>query len=754
MTRVAELVVEGMDCPSCVKSIQARLERVPGIEQPEVLFARGRVRFQYDATVASPQQVVAALAEVGHQAHAPAEAANVAETARAAAVGRPVWREPQALRTVGAGALLLLAFLLGRFGLLPPSHAAYAASMALAGWDVARAAWASLRQRLAADMHVLMLVASVGAACLGQWAEAATILFLFGIAEALEAWSMDRARRAVASLMSAAPLEATVVRDGAERRVGVAEVTVGETLKIRPGERIPLDAEITAGAGAVDEAAVTGEPVPADKVPGDRIFAGTLNRDGFLEARVLAAAEDSTLARVTAMVEEAQTRRSQSERWVERFARRFTPAVLTLAALVAVVPPALFGQPWGFWIYQSLTLLIISCPCALVISTPVSMVCGLTAAARRGVLIKGAEHLERLGAARAIAFDKTGTLTRGEPEVREVIALDGTGPDELLRLTAGLERGSEHPLARAIVREAERRGLSAPAPERFLAMPGLGVEGDVEGRSLRIGRPTAIWGDVTPADVQPPLDRLTATGATAVAVAETFEPSCCRSEHRIHPLRGYPNTEHRTPAPRPLGLIGLADQARPEAAGALRALRALGVRRLLMLTGDAAPAATTVAAEVGIEEVHAGLMPAEKAERLQAVEREAGSVVMVGDGVNDAPALATASVSVAMGAAGTDIALETADVALMADDLAKLPEAIDLSRRTLRTVQANIAFSLALKALFVVLVLLGHGSLWLAVLADTGASLAVTAYALRLLRYRGLSGSLDCSRDLLRIATG
>jgi Zn2+/Cd2+-exporting ATPase len=715
MTKVAELIVEGMDCPSCVQSIQARLERVPGVRQPEVLFTRGRVRFEYDAERSGPEQVVAALAEVGHRAH-PIDSPEAA--AEAAVAGRPVWREPQALRTAGAGALLVAAFVLERLGLLLPARLVYTSSMLLAGWDVARAAWAALRHRLAADMHVLMLVASVGAAILGEWPEAATILVLFGIAEALEAWSMDRARRAVASLMASAPLEATVVRHGEERRVGVSAVGIGELIRLRPGERVPLDAEVVAGAGAVDEAAVTGEPVPADKAPGDRIYAGTLNRDGFLEARVLATAEDSTLARVAALVEEAQARRSPAERWVDRFARRYTPVVLGLAVLVAVVPPLLFGQPWHHWIYQALTLLIISCPCALVISTPVSMVCGLTAAARRGVLIKGGEHLERLGHTAAVAFDKTGTLTRGEPKVLEVVALDGAGSNELLRLAAGLERGSEHPLAGAIVAEAERLGLEPPAPRQFLAMPGLGVEGHVEGRCLRIGRPAAIWQDGIPADVQSVLHKVSATGATPVVIAEL------------------PNTEDRTP--KTLGIIALADQPRPETADALRALRGLGVRRLLMLTGDAEPAARAVAAEVGIEEVHAGLMPAEKAEWLREVERKTGAVVMVGDGVNDAPALAAASVGVVMGAAGTDIALETADVALMADDLTKLPEAIDLSRRTMRTVQANVAFSLGLKALFVVLVLLGHGALWLAVLADTGASLAVTAYALRLLGYRGL----------------
>jgi Zn2+/Cd2+-exporting ATPase len=716
MTRTAELIVEGMDCPSCVQSIQARLERVPGVSQPEVLFTRGRVRFEYDATQSGPEQVVAALAEVGHRAHALNEPAAAAE---AVVAGRPVWREPQALRTAGAGALIVIAFTLERLGILLPSRLVYSVSMLLAGWDVAWAAWAALRHRLAADMHVLMLVASVGAAILGEWSEAATILFLFGIAEALEAWSMDRARRAVTSLMANAPLEATVLRDGAEARVGVAAVALGELIRIRPGERIPLDAEIVAGKGAVDEAAVTGEPVPADKSPGDRIFAGTLNRDGFLEARVLAGAQDSTLARVAALVEEAQARRSPAERWVDRFARRYTPAVMGLALLVAVAPPLLFHQSWQHWIYQALTLLIISCPCALVISTPVSMVCGLTAAARLGVLIKGGEHLERLGHTAAVAFDKTGTLTRGEPKVLEVVALNGAGPNEVLRLAAGLERGSEHPLAAAIVAEAERRGLEPPTAQQFLAMPGVGVEGMVEGRCFRVGRPAAIWQDSAPADVMAALDQVSASGATPVVIAEL------------------PNAGDGTS--NPLGILALSDQPRPETTAALRALRGLGVQRLLMLTGDAAPAARAIAAEVGIKEVHAGLMPAEKAERLREVEREVGTVVMVGDGVNDAPALAAASVGVVMGAAGTDIALETADVALMADDLTKLPEAIDLSRRTLRTVQANVAFSLGLKALFVGLVLLGHGALWLAVLADTGASLAVTAYALRLLRYRGLT---------------
>jgi Cd2+/Zn2+-exporting ATPase len=732
MTQVGELLVEGMDCPSCVRGIQARLERMPGVTQPEVLFARGQVRFVYDTERVRPEQVIAALAEVGHQARLPEALAQRAADG-AEAPGRPSWQEPRALRTALAGAFLLLAFLLGLTGADLPSRVAYAVSMTVAGWDVARGAWTALRHRLTADMHVLMLAAALGAAALNQWSEAAMVLFLFGIAESLEAWSMDRARRAVESLISAAPREASVVRDGAEHRIAASEVLVGEIIRVRPGERVPLDAEVRAGESAVDEAAVTGESVPADKAPGDRIFAGTLNGSGFLEAQVLAAASESTLARVAALVEEAQSRRSPSEKWVEQFARRYTPAVLLLAVLAATLPTLLFGQPFGPWFYRALVLLIISCPCALVISTPVSMVCGLAAAARRGVLIKGGSHLERLGAARAVAFDKTGTLTVGEPAVQEVVPLYGVGPTELLRLAAALEHGSEHPLARAIVREAAREGLEVPAPERFQATPGVGVVGVVEKRSLSIGRPQAIWGKAAPAEVVSALERLEASGLTAVVLADSD----------VHPCgcAGIQTTD-RTPecqnadSPRPLGLIGLADQTRPEAVAALKSLRALGVRRLVMLTGDGARSAAAVARTVGIDELQAGLLPAGKVDHLRRIEGETGDVVMVGDGVNDAPALAAASVGVAMGAAGSDIALETADVALMADDLAKLPEAIDLSRRTLRTIQTNVAFSLGLKALFVVLVLLGHSSLWLAVLADTGASLAVTTYALRLLRYR------------------
>jgi Cd2+/Zn2+-exporting ATPase len=389
------------------------------------------------------------------------------------------------------------------------------------------------------------------------------------------------------------------------------------------------------------------------------------------------------------------------------------------------------------------------------------MVCGLTAAARLGVLIKGGQHLERLGNARAIAFDKTGTLTRGEPKVQEVVPLNGTTPEEVLRLAAALEQGSEHPLARAIVGELRHRGLEAPPPEQFLSAPGIGVEGVVEGRALRVGRPTALW-SALPDDLTPALERLEAAGATPVALAEVGIDSFNRdvqdeqdrtddpipSDHPVYPVHPckLPGTSDG-PNAQALGLIALADQPRAEAAAMIRALRGLGLRRLLMLTGDRERPARAVAAAVGLEEVHAELMPAEKAERLRRVEEEAGIVVMVGDGVNDAPALAAAGVSVAMGAAGTDIALETADVALMGDDLARLPEAIDLSRRTLRTVQANVAFSLGLKALFVLLVFLGQSSLWLAVLADTGASLAVTAYALRLLRYSGLRPAAEQARQ-------
>jgi Cd2+/Zn2+-exporting ATPase len=741
--------VGGMDCPSCAVRIERGLRAVPGVAAAEVQFAAGRVTVTYQPGVVAPTTLTEAIQRLGHTAEplerggAPAPPAHAgccsdapSDSSRATtgsgpvgccsapsvAIGRP-GSDREASRPAGlaarlagwaptllAAAGIAAAFLAERLGASPLVwQSLYGAGVLIGGGPVARAALTALRARHTTDIHFLMVIAVLGAVALGQWAEAATVLVLFSIAGALEGHSMERAREAIRALVRLAPPTARVRQGEGERLVPAAEVEVGERLLIRPGDRIPLDGEVVAGSSTVNQAVITGEAIPVEKAPGDPVFAGTFNERGSLEVKVTRAASESTLARIIELVEEAQANRAPTEQLIDRFARVYTPVVLLTAALLATVPPLLFHASWSAWIYRALTLLIVACPCALVISTPVAIVCALTRAARSGALVKGGAVLERLGGLKAIAFDKTGTLTRGRPRLTDVIPLNGIGPRELLRLAGGVERHSEHAVGQAIRDRALDEGLSLPEPAGFEALTGLGARAVVEGRHFSIGKPAMLAVGSIDDEVARRTRVLQEEGKTVVWIAE---------ERQL------------------LGLLGVADAPRERAREAVTALRALGIGRIEMLTGDNAATAAAVAREVGIQSVHAELLPTEKVERLRSLQAEAGPVAMVGDGINDAPALALASVGVAMGAAGTDVALETAEIALMGDDLTRLPAVIALSRRTLRIIRANVLFSLLVKAGFIALTLAGLSSLWLAVLADTGCSLLVVANSLRLLRER------------------
>jgi Cd2+/Zn2+-exporting ATPase len=516
--------------------------------------------------------------------------------------------------------------------------------------------------------------------------------------------------------MELSPAEASVRRDGMERRVPVAEVAVGETVVVRPGERIPVDGEVVAGRSSVSEAPITGESMPVDKEIGAAVFAGSINGHGVLELRSSRPASDTTLARIIHAVEEAQASRAPTQTFVDRFARIYTPLVVVAAVLIAIVPPLLALGGWATWIYRALAMLVVACPCALVISTPVAIVSGLAGAARSGVLVKGGAFLERAARTTTIAFDKTGTLTEGRPAVTDIVPLDGVPPDELLRLALGVERWSEHPIALAVRAEGARRGIAPPASHEFESLPGRGARARVGAQlvALEHDRHLEEQGLVRPA-LAAALARLEAEGKTAVVVVA----------RDAAPAAG---------APRAVGVLGIADRVRPNAAAAVRALRESGIRHVVMLTGDNVGTARAVASAVGVDEVHAALLPADKVRIVRELEARGAQVAFVGDGVNDAPAMAAAGLSVAMGAAGTDVALETADIALMADDLEKLPVALRLSRKTLGIIEQNVAISLAIKAVFVVLAASGFATLWMAVAADMGGSLVVVANGLRALR--------------------
>lgn len=584
------------------------------------------------------------------------------------------------------------------------------------GVTTVRRAVAAVRNRTL-DMYVLMLVAVVGAALIGEWFEAATVVVLFSFAQVLERRSLDRARRAIGALVGVAATDVRLRRSTGDVQVPLDQVRVGDLMLVAPGERIALDGVIAGGASDVNQAPVTGESVPVAKEPGDRLFAGTINGHGALEVRVTAVGDDTTIARIIHLVERAQEQRAPSQAWVDRFAHRYTPIVLILATLVAIVPPLLFAQPFAWWLYRALVLLVIACPCALVLSTPISIVSGLAAAARRGVLIKGGVFLEKLATLRTLALDKTGTLTRGVLTVQEVLPLDGHTPADVIATAAALGARSEHPLARAISAYAVVHDITPPLATAPLALPGQGMSGRLEPAASDAAGVEVLIGNrrlfeergIGLEGFEGRLDGMAAGGMTVVLVA-----------------RGG----------RALGAVGLVDEMRVHSREAIALLRAEGIQHVALLTGDHEVSARA-AGEVGrVDTVEAGLLPGDKVAAVERLRRRFGAIAMVGDGINDAPALAAADIGVAMGVAGTDAAIETADVALMADDLRALSYVVRLGRKTLRTVKANVAIALGLKLAFMVMALAGLATLWMAVVADMGASLIVVANALRLLRTR------------------
>jgi Cd2+/Zn2+-exporting ATPase len=599
------------------------------------------------------------------------------------------------------------------------------AATVIGGFPVARAGWGTLRATRRPDMNALMTVAVIGALALGEYAESSVVVFLFSLGELLEALTMDRARGAVRALMALRPPEATRRTPQGEERVPVEALAVGDLVLIRPGERIPADGRVREGHSAVDQSPITGESLPVEKGVGDEVYAGTVNGPGALTVEVTRPASDSTLARIIHLVEEAQERRAPSQRLVDRFAAVYTPAVVAGAALVATVPPLLGLGGLADWLYRALVLLVIACPCALVISTPVAVVSGLAAAARAGILIKGGLYLEELARLRAVALDKTGTLTVGEPRLvgGQCANHVGQSPQEcpecldLLAKAAAVEARSGHPLARAVVRAAQELGVAdryGPA-QRVESQPGRGVQGEVAGHAVRVGSHAYVHeGRAEEDDFCRRVDAVSARGRTAVVV----EDVCCAS-------RAY-------------GVV--ADTLRPEAPAVIRALKGMGILRTVMLTGDNPAVAERVARAAGVDEFQAGLLPHQKVEAVGALLERYGTVAMVGDGVNDAPALARASVGIAMGAVGSDVALETADVALMGDDLWGLPRAVRLGRRVAAVIRQNVAFSLATKAAFLALAVAGVATLWMAVFADVGVSLLVILNGMRLMQEKSSAG--------------
>jgi Cd2+/Zn2+-exporting ATPase len=591
----------------------------------------------------------------------------------------------------------------------------YLVATACSIWMVLPKAWYALKS-FRPDINLLMTIAVAGALALGNLMEAALVSFLFAVALILEAWSVGRARRAIASLMRLAPDTARVLKKDTccssghikESEMRVADVPLETIVLVKPGERVPLDGVVTKGETSINQAPITGESVPVSKSSGSTVFAGTINNEGAFEFATTKRAEDTSLARIIHMVEDAQAHRSQSEQWVEKFARYYTPAMVALAALVAVAPPLLFGWEWAASIYNALVLLLIACPCALVISTPVSIIAGISTAARAGVLIKGGAYLEVPARLKAIAFDKTGTLTHGKPVLQRIVPLNGMTEVELLSIAAAIEANSAHPLAAAITERAREDGLHVGVAEFHQTIPGKGAEGVIDGVPYWIGNERMV-------------KEKSRDGIDARNSSEQLQDA----GHAILTI-GSNGTI--------LGLISVADAVRPESAAAVRALRAAGIEHIAMLTGDNAGTAKSLAAQTGVDAYFPDLMPEDKVTRIQELKARYGSVGMIGDGVNDAPAMAASDLAIAMGAVGSDAAIETADIALMSDDLSRVAWLIRHSQRTLRTIKQNVAIALGLKVAVFALSLAGMATLWLAILADMGGSLIVVMNALRLLK--------------------
>lgn len=692
--------IENMDCSDCSLVIEHSVGRMEGVLSVNVNYPTEKMWIEYDNHKITRAAIEKRVRSLGYQIPLNEFQARLQENR-------------ELLFSLLSGLFLLIGWLGDSFFGFPTflSIGFFATAYVLGGWDVSRHAWHALRERRL-DTDGLMVVAAIGAAFLGEFAEGALLLFLFSLGHALEERALDRARSAVRALADLAPKTALVKRDGKEQELPVESLQLDDVVIVRPGVRIPVDGIILDGNSGIDQSSVTGESLPVDKTVGDQVFASTVNGEGALEVKVMRLAKDSTLARVMKMVEEAQAQKSPTQQTVEKFERVFVPAVLILTALVIVIPP-LFGFPFRESFLRAMTLLVAASPCALALGTPAAILAGVAQAARNGVLVKGGAHLENLGLLKAIAFDKTGTVTHGQPEVTDSVVFPASGWSEadLLSTAAGAESRSAHPLAQAVVRAAQTQGLPVSPVDDVESLTGRGLKALMNGKTIWIGNQKLMneAGVALSAEMIQQAESLQGQGKSLMWVAE-----------------------NKTAA----GLIALADTLRKEAAPTMTALKRSGVTHTIMLTGDNALSASAIANEIGLTEFRADLMPENKLTIIRDLVKEYGQVAMIGDGVNDAPALANATVGIAMGGAGTDVALETADVALMGDDLSKLPFAVGLGRATRAIIIQNLSIALGVIGLLIFTSLTGIISIGIAVVFHEGSTLVVVANALRLLRYK------------------
>ncbi|MDF2961552.1 MAG: heavy metal translocating P-type ATPase [Paenibacillus sp.] len=696
--------IEGMDCADCAQKLEKRVGALTSVNQVTVNYGAAKMTVEHNGR--AEQAVIESVRQAGYTASLDTEGKPLPIDERS------FWRRNnKVLPTAISGLIFTVTWGLELGNLIQQSASAilYVLAMLIGGYRIARTGIYGLRSRTI-GMDLLMTVAAIGAGLIGQWEEGAAVVFLFSLGETLEAYTMDRTRKSIRGLMDLSPREALVRRNGEEMMIAIETIQIGDTVIVKPGERVAMDGLISKGASTINQAPITGESIPVEKSEGDEVFAGTVNQQGALEVKVTKLSKDNTLSRIISLVEDAQAQKAPSQRFVDVFANYYTPAVLVIAIVIAIFPPLIMGESFHVWFYRALMMLVVSCPCALVISTPVSIVSAIGNAAKNGVLIKGGAHLERLGAVSVVAFDKTGTLTAGIPEVTGIIPLGSRTEEEVLSIAAGVESASEHPVAQAIVRKAKQANIRIKTGSMFTSVTGRGAQANVEGMFYYIGSPR--WFNelnVSLETVEETVRRLEEQGQTVMVMGTKDEV---------------------------WAIFSVADEIRTNSKSTIEQLKVIGIEKTVMLTGDNRGTAQAVAAKLGGIEYRGELLPEDKVSSVKELMNKHGHVAMIGDGINDAPALATATVGIAMGAAGTDTALETADVALMADDLSKLPYAIGLSRRALRIIKQNIAFSLLVKAAFLIMIFMGSSTLWMAVLADTGSSLIVIANGMRLLRTR------------------
>ncbi|WPZ17881.1 heavy metal translocating P-type ATPase [Geobacillus subterraneus] len=694
--------VQGFTCANCAAKFENNVKALPGVQDAKVNFGASKITIWGTTTIEELEKAGAF------------ENLKIREDKEKAVKREPFWKQKENIKVYISAVLLVISWFLGKqYG---EEHffatIGYAAAILIGGYSLFIKGFKNL-VRLNFDMNTLMTVAILGAAAIGEWGEGATVVILFAISEALERYSMDKARQSIESLMDIAPKEALIRRGNEEMMVPVDDIQVGDIMIVKPGQKLAMDGIVIKGTSTLNQAAITGESVPVTKTVGDEVFAGTLNEEGLLEVKVTKRVEDTTLSKIIHLVEEAQAERAPSQAFVDRFAKYYTPAIIIFALLLAVIPPLFMGADWSEWIYRGLAVLVVGCPCALVISTPVSIVTAIGNAAKNGVLIKGGIYLEEAGSLKVIAFDKTGTLTKGVPSVTDVVTYNGN-ENELMTITTAIEKGSQHPLASAIIRKAEEDGLNFNdvSVEEFQSITGKGVKAKVNNEMYYVGSP-GLFEELLPngiqSEIKEQITTLQTQGKTVMVLG---------TEKEI------------------LALIAVADEIRESSKEVIRKLHQVGIEKTVMLTGDNQRTAEAIGKQVGVSDIKADLLPEDKLNFIKELRDKHQSVAMVGDGVNDAPALAASTVGVAMGGAGTDTALETADIVLMSDDLSKLPYTIKLSRKALAIIKQNITFSLGIKALSLLLIVPGWLTLWLAIFADMGATLIVTLNSMRLLKVK------------------